>query len=153
MDEDDQSDHADEGPPSADLEALAAQRLELVDQLREFDQASLAWRGRFPLGSYRLGILILAAHAALLVGGALLMILSPNLKELGIAIVVGAVFGLGSLGGTMWSQQMDRERAFYEWHRSTDDAAYRASLLDEIYDLTLLIDSAERARIDPPLPD
>lgn len=52
----------------------------------------------------------LSFHISAMVAGAILIFQKSPLKELGIALVVGGLFGIGALLGQVWSEVYENER-------------------------------------------
>ena len=110
-----------------------------VWRIRESWQLSLGpvyVRGRF--ASQRIAKIYATLCVACLLTGGLLAALSP-MTELGTALVVGAIFAIGSFVGQWWALQIEREGSLHHAVFGEDDANHlrqlqrrRAELIGQI---------------------
>lgn len=106
-------------------EELVAERDRLDEQLTSFWRHLSGWKLHLgPLvvraapGAQRLALGFFAFHVTLALGGALMIVLVQGVwADLGIAMVVGALFAFGSFLAQMWAMQQDRYRSFTDTDR------------------------------------
>ena len=86
----------------------------------------LQLRGRFSSGS--IANIYLAFCAVTLLGGGVLAVLDPT-RELGVALVVGAIFAGGAFVAQWWTLQVDNERRFAAEVHGPDMVRYFRQLI------------------------
>ena len=85
--------------------------------------------GRF--GSMRLAQVFLGFHLLIVLSGGALIFVGGAAQSLGIAMVVGAIFGFGAFIAQVWALQVERERWLVE-----------DQVREEIGDLTAKLEQA-----------
>ncbi|WP_405059622.1 hypothetical protein OG474_43790 [Kribbella sp. NBC_01505] len=111
---------------SEDLDALWVQWEDLRDELStwNFRLGPVGINARF--GSLRLAKYFVGFHLVVAIIGALLIFLTEDApRDLGMALIVGALFGLGAFIAQVWAAQVSRE----EWLRE-DQMRRKISELD-----------------------
>lgn len=102
---------------------------ELIRLHAEFDQLwagvqglQLWWgplRVRARLGSQRLAALFTAFHGLTAAAGVMFIFMGESFAELGVALVVGSLFGIGAFVAQVWALQSERETALvFDEHRA-----------------------------------
>ncbi|MEU6646759.1 hypothetical protein ABZ863_30040 [Saccharomonospora sp. NPDC046836] len=87
------------------------------------------WRWVRPVHTGAISIIFALWHLSAFATGVLITILWEGGKELGVALVVGALFGVGSFLSQMWSQGMDRQREFVQRVEFEDELSEMRGLI------------------------
>lgn len=96
-----------------------AERLRFVLDPHRWSVSVGPVRLRAFVGSQRVFRMVLAGHLLLAAAGASLVLLPGEpWRSLGVALLTGAMFGLGGLGVSWWEQVIERER---DYHRLSLD--------------------------------
>ncbi|MDX3187849.1 hypothetical protein PV458_05515 [Streptomyces sp. MN03-5084-2B] len=93
------------------------------------------WKMRKQFGSGFVTKTVLIWHVAALLAGILVTLLWKDDRGLGVALIVGALFGLGAFLSQVWSQAMDREREFIHKVENEDNMKEMRALLVQLGEL------------------
>ena len=93
------------------------------------------WKMRKKFGSGFVTKTVLIWHVAALLAGILVTLLWKDDRGLGVALIVGALFGLGAFLSQVWSQAMDREREFIHKVENEDNMKEMRALLVQLGEL------------------
>ncbi|MFI5591510.1 hypothetical protein ACIA5G_41120 [Amycolatopsis sp. NPDC051758] len=100
-------------------DTLAAEASDIFDRYWSLRKELTTWSIKIgpiriskPVDTNSLAIAFIIWHAATFTTGVLVTIFWANNKALGIALVVGSLFGFGSFLSQVWSQGMAKEREF-----------------------------------------
>lgn len=114
--------------PEDGIEALRKRRAEHLAEFRKIYQSYRTWsisigrvRIRAVMGTNLIAIVFVAWHVLAGAAGTLITILWTDNRELGVALIVGALFGFGSFMSQVWSQAMDTERELFVKVLDEDD--------------------------------
>ena len=91
---------------------LIARREREINELRATHLG--LWGVRRRVNAQGVAGAFLSLHISAMVAGAILIFQKSPLKELGIALVVGGLFGMGALLGQVWSEVYENER---DWRK------------------------------------
>jgi hypothetical protein len=83
------------------------------------------------VGTQAIAVAFVAWHVLAAVAGIVLTIIWKE-KELGVALIVGALFGIGSFMAQFWSQAMDTQREFIEKVLHEDDVNELRATIDRL---------------------
>lgn len=119
MDETDERHQASEEAANGDRHA-ATRRADIEAQIRSLYRDRITWTlplGRWairrPLASGYLFWAFVALHMSAATAGAVMILVGHGrLPDLGIALVVGALFGAGAFMAEVWVQSIHREQTF-----------------------------------------
>jgi hypothetical protein len=100
-------------------DTLAAEASDIFERYRSLRKEFTTWTIEFgpiristPEGTNSLAITFIIWHALTFITGVLVTIFWANNRALGVALVVGSLFGFGSFLAQVWAQGMAKEREF-----------------------------------------
>lgn len=101
------------------VQELLRRRGDELAKLRDLHGQFITWSMELgPLqfsaqvGSHTITLVFIAWHLLAGAAGTVITIIWPSNKELGVALIVGALFGFGSFLAQFWSQAVDKETEF-----------------------------------------
>jgi hypothetical protein len=133
---------------------------ELLKELRsaserywtEFQRRTRNWRPvpfvPLWLNGRRIGALYMIFHLLLLVTGGAFVFAAEPLHDLGLALVVGALFALGAGGAQVWAVAQERQRTLRE--RTLGEGYFDGTLVDLGRDVLKVIAEIESRGIRAP---
>ncbi|WP_336159923.1 hypothetical protein [Amycolatopsis sp. VC5-11] len=119
-------DLSDDTSPERD-ETLLAEAKDVIERYKNLRNELTGWNLSLgpiqisrALGTNHIFIIFAAWHIVALGAGIGILLLWRSGTELGIALTVGALFGIGSFISQVWSQGMDTEREFLHKTENVD---------------------------------
>ncbi|MFD7653369.1 hypothetical protein ACFV4N_05255 [Actinosynnema sp. NPDC059797] len=102
-----------------EINQLLEERVNLLREFRGYQRQVHSWKislGRFrisrPISSQGLAWLFFAWHLMAGISGVLITVFWVSNRALGIALVVGSLFGFGSFLSQIWGQAIGREKDY-----------------------------------------
>jgi ribosomal protein S13 len=84
------------------------------------------------VGTNTIALVFLLWHILAGIAGVTITIIWKDNKELGVALIVGSLFGVGSFMSQFWSQAMDYQREFIDRVLHEDDVNRLRDTLDDL---------------------
>ena len=141
-----------EDASASELAELLARRERHLRLLRDVYREFHTWnigvgklRIQAAVGTNFIAVAFVLWHLALGTAGVLSILLWEGGRELGIALLVGALFSFGSFLAQFWSQAMDKHREFVEKVGHEDDVRQLRNSLRILTELDQRIDRRLRA--------
>jgi len=142
-----EGDHAQDDGAAPQLADLLAERERHVRHLRRVRRDFGNWsigigklRIRAVVDTNLIAIVFILWHLLLGTAGAASILFWDDGRELGIALLVGALFSFGSFLAQFWSQAMDYQREFVDKIWLEDDVELLRETLNTLTDLERQID-------------
>lgn len=129
---------------SAERDQIAARYREIYRGIHTWGLTIGRWHWTRVVGNSGISIIFAVWHLAAFCAGAIITIFWDSGKELGVALVVGALFGVGSFLSQMWSQGMDRNREFIQKIELESDLLEMRDLIKRYRDIEVAL-SMQRA--------
>ncbi|WP_116200505.1 hypothetical protein [Amycolatopsis circi] len=138
-------DSSHDSSPERD-ETLLAEAINVIERYESLRRELTAWNfsvGRISLsrsvGTVQIFGIFVVWHTLALCAGITLIALKSG-AELGIALTVGSLFGIGSFISQVWSQGMDREREFIHKVEGADALERLAIVSKQMRDIEKRLD-------------